>query len=84
MARSDYSVGGGGEDNRNTSIALMEVQFSNRGLLAGYQLRLEMLEDEPFPEFDLKNWRIIGFSPALAGKAGILFLCYIIFNSNIS
>ena len=32
---------------------------------------LEKLENEPFSEFSLKT---IGFSPALAGKAGLIFL----------
>ena len=40
----------------------------------GCQLRLDKLENEPFSEFGLKSWKMIGFSPALAGKAGILFL----------
>ena len=35
---------------------------------------LENLENEPFSEFDWKSWKIIGFSLALAGKDGILFL----------
>ena len=33
---------------------------------------LEKLENEPFSEFDWKSWKTIGFSAALAGKAGIL------------
>jgi len=45
---------------------------------AGCPLRLEMLENEPFSEFDWNTWKTIGFSPALAGKAGILFLDVII------
>ena len=32
---------------------------------------LGKLENEPFPEFDWKSWKTIGFSRALAGKAGI-------------
>ena len=35
---------------------------------------LEKLEKEPFSEFGWKSWKIIGFSHALAGKGGILFL----------
>ena len=31
-----------------------------------------------FGEFNWKSWKTIGFSPALAGKAGILFLGLII------
>ena len=30
------------------------------------------LENEPFSEFGLKSWKIIGVSPAWAGKAGIV------------
>ena len=44
---------------------------------------LEKLENEPFSEFDWKSWKAIGFSPALAGKAGILFLGLIIISSII-
>ena len=36
-----------------------------------------------FSEFGLKSWKNIGLSPALAGKAGILFLGLIILNSII-
>ena len=32
------------------------------------------LENEPFSEFGCKSWKIVGFSPALTGKAGILGL----------
>ena len=39
---------------------------------------LEKLENEPFSEFGWKSWKVIGFSLALAGKAGILFLGLII------
>jgi len=35
---------------------------------------LEKLENEHFSEFGWKSRKTIGFSPALAGKAGILFL----------
>ena len=35
---------------------------------------LEKLENEPFSEFGWKSWKAIGFSPTLAGKAGVLFL----------
>ena len=35
---------------------------------------LEKLENEPFSEFGWKSWKTMCFSPALAGKAGILFL----------
>ena len=34
--------------------------------------------NEPFSEFGWKSWKTIGFSPALAGKARILFLGLII------
>ena len=34
-----------------------------------------------FSEFGQKNWKTIGLSPALAGKAGILFFGHIIINS---
>jgi len=34
-------------------------------------------------EFGSKSWKTVGFSPALAGKAGILFLGLIIGNSII-
>ena len=51
--------------------------------IAGYPLWLEKLENEPFSEFDWKSWKTIGFSPALPGKAGILFLGLIIINSII-
>ena len=44
---------------------------------------LEKLENEPFSEFGWKNWETIGFSPALAGKAGILFLGLITINNII-
>jgi len=44
---------------------------------------LEKLENELFSEFDWKSWKAIGFSPALAGKAGILFLGLIIISSII-
>ena len=37
------------------------------------------LENEPFSEFGWKSWKTINFFPALAGKAGILFLSLIIF-----
>ena len=36
--------------------------------------KLELLEFEPVSEFGWKSWKAIGSSPALAGKAGILFL----------
>jgi len=36
-----------------------------------------------FLEFAWKSWKTIGFSPALAGKAGILFLGLIMINSII-
>ena len=36
--------------------------------------KLEKLENEPFSEFVRKSVKIIGFFPAVAGKAGILFL----------
>ena len=49
----------------------------------GSPLRLEELENEPFLEFCWKSWKTIGFSPALAGKAGILFLCLLIISSII-
>ena len=32
---------------------------------------LEKLENEPFSEFGWKSWKTIGFSHALAGKAGV-------------
>ena len=35
---------------------------------------LEKLENEPFSGFGWKIWKTIGFSPVLAGKAGILSL----------
>ena len=38
--------------------------------------RAGKLENEPFSEFGWKSWKIIGFSPDLAGKAGILFWAY--------
>ena len=37
---------------------------------------LEKLENELFSEFGWKSWKIIGFSPDLAGKAGMLFWAY--------
>ena len=42
-----------------------------------------MLENELFSEFGWKSWKTIGFSPALTGKAGILFLGLIIINGTI-
>ena len=33
----------------------------------------DKLENEPLSEFRWNSWKAIGFSPALAGKAGILF-----------
>ena len=39
--------------------------------------------DLPFSEFDWKSWKTIGFSPALAGKAGMLYLGLIILDSII-
>ena len=36
-----------------------------------------------YSEFGGKNWKSIGFSPALTEKAGILFLSLIIFNAII-
>ena len=39
-----------------------------------------MLGNGPFSEF---GWKTIAFSPALAGKAGSLFLCLIIINGII-
>jgi len=56
---------------------------------AGYPLRLEKLEVlekleiEPFSEFGWKSWKTIGFSPAVAGKAGILILGLMIINGII-
>jgi len=55
-------------------------------LLTGCPLQLEMLEkleNEPFSEFSWKSWKTIGFSPALARKAGIVFLGLEIINSII-
>ena len=52
-------------------------------LLPGCSLWLEKRENEPFPEFDWKSCKTIDFSPALAGRAGILFLGLIISNSII-
>ena len=46
-------------------------------------LQLEKLEHEPCSEFGWKSWKTIAFSPALDGKAGMLFLCLIIINSII-
>ena len=37
--------------------------------------------NEPFSEFGGKSSKTIGFSPALAGQAGILFLSLVIMNS---
>jgi len=34
---------------------------------------LEKLENEHFSEFGWKSRKTIGFSPALAGKAGVFF-----------
>ena len=41
------------------------------------------LENEPFLEFGWKSRKAIGFSPALAGKAGNIFLGLVIFNGSI-
>ena len=45
----------------------------------GCPLWLEKLENEPFYQIWLE--KLVGFSPALAGKAGILFLSLVIINS---
>ena len=37
----------------------------------------------PFSEFGWNSWKTIGFSPALAGKAGILFLGLILISGII-
>jgi len=53
---------------------------------AGCPLWLEMLEkleDVPFSEHCWKSCKTIGFSPALAGKAGFLFLGLMIIKSII-
>ena len=42
--------------------------------------KLEKLENGPFSEF---GWKTMGFSPALAGKAGILFMGLIIIINGI-
>jgi len=47
-------------------------------LTQGCQLQLEKLENGPFSESGWKSWNTIGFSPALAGKAGILFFDLIV------
>ena len=39
--------------------------------------------NEPFSEFGWKNCKTISFSPALAGKAGILFLVLVMINNII-
>ena len=44
---------------------------------------MENLENEPFSEFGWRGWKTIGFSPALAEKAGILFLDKLIINGSI-
>ena len=44
---------------------------------------LKKLENDFFSEFHWKSWKAIGFSPALAGKAGILFLGLIIFSGSM-
>ena len=44
---------------------------------------LEKLENEPFSAFGWKSWETIGFSPALAGKARILFFGLIVMNGTI-
>jgi len=51
--------------------------------ITGCPLWLEMLENEPFSECGWKSWKTLGFSSALGGKAGILFLGLIIINSII-
>jgi len=51
--------------------------------ITGLPLWLEMLENERFSECGWKSWKTLGFSSALGGKAGILFLGLIIINSII-
>jgi len=60
----------------------MNIPIQSR-ILPGVHCGWKSWKMSLFSEFDWKSWKIIGFSPALTGKAGILFLGLIIISSSI-
>ena len=59
---------------------ILPKQISFVRLFQGVQSDWKSWKNAPFPEFGLKSWKTIGFPPAFAGKAGILFLGPLIIN----